>query len=158
MKINILDAHDRLNHFTKQSFSIAECVQDMIDQRPFGEHPFYIFAHTRTDDDGLRKRLIWQPRLTRPRAETNSMLFKAYPGTDHVKTFWIIPPQEMWAQYKKDNLTESKMISESIYNYKNNKEMLEKSEDDDLNDSQINAVYRDLCIAANSKKHFGDFK
>ncbi len=57
MKINRLDAHDRYEHLTKQSFDIGECCQDLIDKRPFGDHDFYIFAHARTDDDGFTKRL-----------------------------------------------------------------------------------------------------
>jgi hypothetical protein len=68
MKLDRLDVHDRYEHFTKQDFDIGECCQDLINKRPFGDYPFYIFAHTRTDDDGVTKRLIWQPRLTKPKA------------------------------------------------------------------------------------------
>ena len=67
MKLNRLETHDRYQHLTKQSFDIAECCQDLINQRPFGDHPFYIFAHPRTEEDGVTKRLIWQPRLTKPK-------------------------------------------------------------------------------------------
>ena len=63
MKINPLDAHDRLKHFNNQDFDIGQCCQDLINKRPFGNHPFYIFAHPRTADDGVTKILIWQPRL-----------------------------------------------------------------------------------------------
>ncbi|MEK6884299.1 MAG: hypothetical protein AABY22_32005, partial [Nanoarchaeota archaeon] len=48
-------------------------------------------------------RLIWMPRLTKPRAETNSMLFKAYPGSDNIKVIWMIPAPEMWKQFQKGN-------------------------------------------------------
>ncbi len=152
MKINRLDAHDRLQHFTKQSFDIAECCQDLIRQRPYGEHPFYIFAHTRTDDDGVTKRLIWQPRLTKPLAQTNSMLFKAYPGTDMIKVIWMIPAPELWAQFGKGLVTENKTVYESIDAFKNNKVKLEEREDDDLTDAEIDGIYRDLSIAAKTKE------
>lgn len=152
MKVNILDAHDRYKHFTKQSFNIGECCQDLINQRPFGDHPFYIFAHARTDDDGVTKRLIWQPRLTKPKAQTNSMLFKGYPGTDNVKVIWIIPARELWDQYKSHNVTASKVVSESIDDFQNNRQKLEMNEDDDLTDSQIEAVYRNLSLLAQQKK------
>ena len=148
MKINRLDAHDRYEHFTKQSFDIAECCQNLINQRPFGDHAFYIFAHARTDDDGVTKRLIWQPRLTKPKAQTNSMLFKAYPGKDTVKVIWMIPAKEMWDQYKKGNLTENQTVSESIESFQTNRAMLEASEDDDLTEEQINKVYRDIALQA----------
>jgi len=152
MKINPLDAHDRLLHFTKQNFSIEECCQDLINQRPFGNHAFYIFAHARTDDDGVTKRLIWQPRLTKPKAQTNSMLFKAYPGTDLIKVIWMIPARELWGQYGKTMLNENKTVSQSIYDFKFNRERLEAKEDDDLTDTEINSIYFDLKSEANRKQ------
>ena len=144
MKINHLDAHDRLKHFRKQDFSIGECVQDMINQRPFGEHAFYIFVHPRTDEDGVTKRMIWQPRLTKPLMQSNSMLFKGYPGTDHVKVIWILPPEELWGQYDKGLMTENETITESIYNYRNHKKKMEAKEPDDLEDWQIDDIYRHI--------------
>lgn len=151
MKVNILDAHDRYKHFTKQSFSIAECCQDLINKRPFGDHPFYIFAHARTDDDGVTKRLIWQPRLTKPKAQTNSMLFKAYPGTDVIKVIWMIPARELWKQFEKDKLTENKTVCESIYNFKFHREKLEAKEDDDLHDYQIDDIYTEISRNSTNK-------
>lgn len=146
MKLNILDAHDRYDHFTKQNFSISECCQDLIDQRPFGNNPFYIFAHARTDDDGVTKRMIWQPRLTKPKAQTNSMLFKAYPGTDLIKIIWMIPDRCLWGQFDKGLLLESSIISESIKDFQFNRAKLEQKEEDDLSDERIDAIYRDIAI------------
>jgi hypothetical protein len=151
MKINPLDAHDRFEHFTKQSFDIAECCQDLINKRPFGEYPFYIFAHARTDDDGVTKRLIWQPRLTKPKAQTNSMLFKAYPGSDLIKVIWMIPARELWPQFTKGKMTENKTVSESIHNFQMNREKLEEKEDDDLSDDKIDAIYKEISKNANGK-------
>ncbi len=144
MKINRLETHDRYQHFTKQNFDIGECCQNLIEQRPFGEYPFYIFAHARTDDDGVRKRLIWQPRLTKPEAQTNSMLFKAYPGTDLVKVIWMIPAREMWDQYKRGNITENETVLQSIRDFQNNRLALEAKEPDDLSDEQIDAIYTSM--------------
>lgn len=181
MKVNVLDAHDRLQHFTKQSFDIGKSCQNLIDQRPFGDHPFYIFAHTRTlgldekqsllmEDLSLslqnlayvrkyktladvpEKRLIWQPRLTKPKAQSNSMLFKGYPGTDLIKTIWILPAPELWEQYEKGKLTQNETISESIYRYKNNRKAMEEKEEDDLDDASIDAIYRQISQSANPQK------
>jgi hypothetical protein len=148
MKINLLDAHDRLQTFQKQSLNISECCQDLINQRPFGDVPFYIFAHARTDDDGVTKRLIWQPRLTKPKAQTNSMLFKAYPGKDIIKIIWMIPAREMWGQYQKGLLTESKMIAESIHDFQNDRHKIETPEPDDLSDAEIDNIYQLLSLEA----------
>ena len=152
MQISPLDAHDRLLHFTKQNFSIEECCQNLIDQRPFGNYPFYIFAHARTDDDGVSKRLIWQPRLTKPKAQTNSMLFKAYPGNDVIKIIWMIPAREMWSQYKRGKMTENETVHVSIENFLHRRAELEAKEDDDLSDEKINEIYKDLKIEAKRKK------
>lgn len=152
MKINRLDAHDRFEYFTKQSFDIAECCQDLINKRPFGDHPFYIFAHARTLEDGVTKTLIWQPRLTKPKSQTNSMLFKAYPGTDVIKVIWMIPARELWEQYTKGKMTENKTISESIEMFKTNRNKLEEKEPDDLSDEQIDQIYKEIATHAKQAK------
>jgi len=146
MKVNIHDAHDRLKHFGKQSDYISEGCIECINNRPkeFENHPFYIFAHTRTDEDGSSKRLIWMPRLSKPKAQTNSMLFKAYPGTDKIKIIWMIPARELWNTYQKDKLTESKVVSDSIHAFTFNREVLEAKESDDLMDWQIDDIYTEM--------------
>jgi len=152
MKIDPLDAHDRLIHFKKQGFDIGECCQDLINQRPFGEHPFYIFAHARTDDDGVTKRLIWQPRLTKPKSQTNSMLFKAYPGSDIIKVIWMIPDRALWPQFKKGLMLENQTICESIDKFENDRQFLDKLEDDDFSDEVVDAIYRQVSIDARLKQ------
>lgn len=156
MKIDILEAHDRYTYLTKESSSridIGECCQDMINRRPFGNHAFYIFAHMRTEDDGVNKRLIWQPRLTKPKAQTNSMLFKGYPGTDLVKIIWMLPDRCMWDQYKKGNVTASEEVMTSIYNFEHAREEMEAPESDDLTDSEAASVYVEISQEANKRKN-----
>jgi len=152
MKLNRLDAHDRYEYLTKQSFDIGECCQDLINKRPYGDHPFYIFAHTRTEEDGATKRLIWQPRLTKPQAQTNSMLFKAYPGTDVLKVIWMIPAPEMWSQYSQGLICANKTVSESIQDFQHNRAKLEAKEPDDLSDEQIDAIYKEISFHARQQK------
>lgn len=153
MNVNILDAHDRYEHFTKQNFSIEECCQDFINQRPFGSHAFYLFAHPRTEDHNMNKRLIWQPRLTRPKPQTNSMLFKIYPTTGDIKICWIIPDRPLWPNYNKGKMTASPVIVESIDAFKNRRHELEKPEDDDLSDEAINTIYKELSAEAKRKQY-----
>lgn len=153
MKLNLFETHDRYQAFTKKKdFDIGECCQDLINKRPFGSHAFYIFAHPRTDDDGVTKRLIWQPRLTRPVPQTNSMLFKAYPGTDNIKIIWMIPDRNMWDQYEEGKVTANKMICDSIRDFQFDREKLERKEDDDLSDEKIDQIYKDLARDANHKR------
>lgn len=181
MKVNILEAHDRLQYLTKQPFDIGKTCQNIIDQRPFGDHAFYIFAHKReigtderialfnqdwqialTDPSYTRQylsienvpthRLIWQPRLTKPKAQENSMLFKAYPGTDVIKIIWMIPQKELWEQYTKDKMTGNGAIWQSIEDFKNNPRKLEAKEDDDLDDDAIDTIYRQISQSTKPKK------
>lgn len=155
MKLNKLETHDRFVHFTKQDFDIGECCQEVIKNRPeeFGNRPFYIFAHTRTDDDGSRQRLIWQPRLTRPKAQTNSMLFKAYPPGDTLKVIWIIPRRELWSNYGKGLICENKTVSDSIYDFQHNRKKLEQPDPEDLDDNAVDAIYKQIA-----KNHAGETK
>lgn len=152
MKIDRLEAHDRYTSLSKEGQTISECCQDLIDKRPFGNHAFYIFAHTRTEEDGFSKRLIWQPRLTKPKAQTNSMLFKAYPGTDNIKIIWMVPAREMWQQYEEGKVTANEVVANSIQDFQKNRDELEKSEEDDLSDIEIDAIYRGISQSSKTKE------
>jgi hypothetical protein len=152
MKVNRLDAHDRLKHLKSTNHSIDDCCQDLINQAPFGNRPFYIFAHARLDDDGINTRVIWQPRLTKPKAQTNSMLFKGYPGSDRVDIIWIIPKREQWAQYQKGMLTENKTVIESIHAFLYDRQKLEAKDKDDPSDQEIDCIYAQLRIEAKRNK------
>jgi hypothetical protein len=157
MKLDRLETHDRYKVFTdktsEQAKTIGECVQDLVNQRPFGNVPFYIFTHARTEDDGVSKRLIHQPRLTRPKSQSNSMLFKVRPGSDIVKIIWMIPAIEMWGQYKKGNVTESEIVAWSIQQFETNRGALDAKDTDDLSDKEIDSIYTTLRQQAQHDKH-----
>lgn len=131
MKLNRLETHDRLHYFLNQQFQMGDCAQSLIDQQPFGEHPFYILCHPRTHDDGINKRYIWSPWIWKSRAQTNAMLLKAYPNSDIVKIMWILPPREMWNSFKTGTIFESSLILNSIYAFEKDKSSLEQPEPDD---------------------------
>lgn len=152
MKLDPKDVHDRYEYVTKQDFDIAECCEDLLTKRPFGDHNFYIFAHARTDDDGVTKRLIWQPRLTKPLPQSNSMLFKGNPNNGEIRICWILPPHEIWGEYKKDNMVYSDISAWSIYMYQNKYEELCQPERDDLSDAEIDSIYTELCQEAQKNK------
>jgi len=153
MKVNFLETHDRLEHFKKQNFSISECCEDLIKQRPFGDRPFYIFAHGRTDDDGVTKRLIWQPRLTKPKAQTNSMLFRATPGTDIIIVIWILPPRELWEAYQRGMMMEDSTVIESIKAFLYDRASLERPEPDDPDDETVKQIYMEISKDAQRNKN-----
>jgi hypothetical protein len=159
MKLNRLETHDRLEHLiADQSISIAQGANDCLKANPLSlamqdRSPYvYIFAHPRTSDDGLKKRMLWQPRLTKPKAQTNSYLFRAQSKTDILEICWLLPPEEMWPEYKKGNVTEHEYVLWSINQYKNNRQFLERNEPDDLPDEKIKSIYADIKQAAHMEK------
>ena len=151
MQIDRLETHDRLLHFIEdQSKSIFQGAEDCLKKNTlslqFQEYsPYvYIFAHPRTCDNNLNKRLIWQPRLTKPEPQTNSYLFRAVSKSDIVEICWMIPLPEMWNEYKEGNVTESQEVLWSIDQYVNNKKGLSLPFRDDLSDDSCRNIYRKI--------------
>lgn len=156
------------------------CIDCTNNRPPeFQNYPFYIFAHAReiSIDERISiynndlqssliyanyirqypsieslptSRLIWSPRLTKPSAQENSMLFKAYPPGDTIRPIWLIPTRELWSQYKKDNMTENCLVSESVHAFINAKEKLEAAEEDDLPEERVKQIYME--IGRNAKR------
>lgn len=156
-----------------------DCIKNR--PKEFGNRPFYIFAHPRTiglderiaifNDDFMsstidvfyqRKydtlesvptaRYLWAPRLTKPNAQENSMLFKAYPAQeDMIKVIWIIPCRELWGLYERRKMTENQGVVESIHAFMNDRGRLEAREEDDLPDAMVDAIYTEISRGAGSK-------
>lgn len=147
MKLNILDTHERLQHLKyDQSNNIAQGASDCLLKNPLSlalqeKSPYiYIFAHPRTADDGSNKRMLWQPRLSIPKAQTNSYLFRAISKTDLLEVCWLLPPREMWKQYEKGKVTEDDLTSWSIHQFQFNRQELEKPHDDDMTEGQAKSI------------------
>jgi hypothetical protein len=127
MKIDRLETHDRYKHFIKdQSDIITQGIEECRTKNPDSlllqsKSPYiYIFAHPRTNEDGVTKTMYWQPRLSRPIPQTNSYLFRLESNTDIVEVCWLLPPKELWEQYKKGKVTESDWVLWSIDQFTNN--------------------------------------
>lgn len=151
LKLDRLEAHDRLEHLIKDQWStISQGAEDCLKKNPDSialqeKSPYiYIFAHPRTHEDGVNKRLLWQPRLTKPKAQTNSYLFRAVSKSDILTICWLIPPREMWDQYRKGNICESNLVLWSINQFQYNREDLEKSDPDDLPDHRTREIWLDF--------------
>ena len=149
MKLNVLETHDRLQHLIKdQSASIYEGASDCLNKNPLSlalqeKSPYiYIFAHPRTAENGVTKIMYWQPRLFKPKAQTNSYLFRAQSKTDIIEVCWMIPPREHWEQYKKGQVTEDNWTLWSIMQFETNRKGLEKSEKEDLSEEKGQEIYK----------------
>lgn len=159
MKIERLETHDRLQHFIKeQSDTIAQGAEDCLKSNPYSLaiqdkcHYVYLYAHPRTSDDGLTKRMLWQPRLLKPKAQTNSYLFRAKSKTDMLEICWLLPPREMWSQYTEGKVCESDWVLWSIDQFENNRRDLEKPFVDDLTDDQARNVFMSILRERSRKK------
>ncbi len=149
MKVNRLETHDRLQHLIKdQSQNIFQGAEDCLKKNPLSLalqekcHYIYIFAHARTHDDGVNKVMYWDPRLSIPTPETNSYLFRAISNTDTIEVCWIIPPREMWDQYKKGNVTESNWALWSIDQFQKNRKALSNPHPDDLPEEKARFILK----------------
>ncbi|HEY5259511.1 MAG TPA: hypothetical protein VIJ46_02605, partial [Rhabdochlamydiaceae bacterium] len=98
---------------------------------------------------------IWEPRLTKPqKAQSNSMLFRAYPPGDNIKIIWMLPAPEIWEQFEKNKLTQNEVIYESIQMYKSpeGRKKLEGIEDDELPDYVIKGIMLEMGRNARARK------
>lgn len=159
MKVNVLEAHDRLLHFKKdQEANIFQGAEDCLknnedslfyqDRSPY----VYIFAHPRTADDGVNKRMLWQPRLQKPEAQINSYLFRALSHTDIVEVVWLIPPPEMWPQYRTGNVTENETVNWCVQQFLSNKKGLEQKHHEDMSEDKSKHILTELiCFKRNNR-------
>lgn len=151
MKLNRLEAHDRLLHFKKdQDVNIFQGAEDCLKRNPLSlaiqeKSPYiYLFAHPRTADDGVTKVMYWQPRLSKPEAQTNSYLFRAQSKTDIIEVCWLIPPREMWPQYNIGNVTESELVMWSVNQFRFNQEELEKPHPEDMSEERGKVILQGI--------------
>jgi hypothetical protein len=160
MKLNRLETHDRLKHFIKDQeqniFEGAEeCLKRNSDSLAIQEKsPYvYIYAHARTADDGVNKRMLWQARLSVPKAQTNSYLFRALSHSDIIEVVWLIPPRELWPQYDIGKVTESNEVAWSIDQFKNNRQELEKPHPDDMPETRAFEILKSIWKDSANKKN-----
>ena len=157
MKLNRLETHDRLLHFKKQQLdNILQGAEDCLKKNPDSlflqsKSPYiYLFAHPRTCDDGVTKKMFWQPRLTKPEVQTNSYLLRAISNTDLIEVCWLLPPHEMWNQYQMGNVTEHQDVLWSIDQYINFRNKLQAKDPEDLSDERSTFIWQELIA---SKRH-----
>jgi hypothetical protein len=141
------EAHDRYLHLLKdQSEYVQKGADECLKKNSLSlayqakSSYIYIFGHARTHDDGFTKRLIWQPRLSKPTPEPNSYLFRAESNTDVMEVCWVLPPSEFWGQFKEGNVVDSDIVEWSIHMYKTRREDLAKPFPEDLSDPRAKEI------------------
>lgn len=131
MKINRLEAHDRLIYYKNDQKDIGQHVQECINNVPEAiRSPFYVYGHTKSlgldekiallsieGTTSLEKRFIWMPRITKPLVSANTYLFLARKGSDVVQTIWAIPVPELWDQFAPGKMMHDEVIWDCICQY-----------------------------------------
>ena len=152
MKINRLETHDRLIHFKQDQQStifdgIDQCLKRNPDSISLQEKSsyVYVFAHARTADNGTDTKILWQPRLSKPEPQPNSILVRVISNTDNIEICWILPKEEFWSQYKPGNIVESDIVSKSIDMYNKNKHILLLDHPEDLSSEQIKNIWLEIA-------------
>ncbi len=140
MKVNLHETHDRFSHFTANNFGADEQARKIVEAKPFGDNPYYIFVHTRQTDTTLDHRVIWQPRMLKPVPQLNSMLFRVPKEGGCYQVIWVIPPVEIWPEFDKGMVHQNDIVQESIYMF--SKRFLELSQPfaDDLTGEEAQNV------------------
>ena len=163
MKVNLLETDDRFLHFKSQDFGINEQARQIIEAKPFGDNPYYIFVHTRQTDTTLDHRVIWQPRLLKPIPQLNSMLFRVPKGAKAVDVIWVIPPAEIWPEFDKGKIHENDVVQQSVYLFTKMFKQLSEPFPDDLTGEQAQDVMFEMYplifkrdTLPDDKKHIWD--
>lgn len=65
---------------------------------------------------------------------------------------WLIPPKEMWDQYKKGNVCESNLVLWSINQFQYNREELERHDEKDFSDERARQIWLDFLTNGNKNE------
>lgn len=151
MKLNVFETHDRLQHLIKhQSQNIFLGAEQCLKENPLSlaiqeKCPYiYIWAHPRSDDFGINKRMIWQPRLSIPKAQTNSYLFRAVSFSDIIEIVWMLPPREQWSNYSKGQVNENEIVEGCINMFKTNRKEMEKPHPEDFSEDKCKIIMKKI--------------
>lgn len=165
MKVNRLEAHDRLVHLKKdQESNVYQGAEDCLKTNSLSlaiqeKSPYvYIYAHARTADDGVTKKLYWQPRLSIPNCETNSYLFRAKSKSDIVDVIWMIPERHNWNNYGPGMVHEDEMIQYFIEVFQKNRHKLMEPHPDDLPDDKTKKILASIVEEKKQDIRFKKYK
>jgi hypothetical protein len=155
VNLNRFEVHDRLLDFNKQAQHIyigcMQCIQNVPEDIKF---PFYVHAHSRQIDMAeklsiiedptipfeLKKvdeRLIWMPRITKPKAEPNSYLFLVTKRPEQIRVIWLLPKPELWKQMAPGMISHHPDVWTSIQNYLKYRKKLEENDIDGPSEKDV---------------------
>ena len=139
---------------TNSESSYVQCIQELIQSKPFGDRKFYIYSFVkRVDDLSGVKKMYHQPRLTRPEPLPGTTLKKVNPKYPEEATIiWTLPNEENFLLYSTGKMFADPFVYECIQNYINDRKSMIRPDPDDLADNEIRLVYKELADNAKRKK------
>jgi len=166
MKVNRLEAHDRLLLYQKQEQDMGEAVLECIKNVPEAiRSPFYVYGHSRSvayDEkvsilqlgysNAPDTRLLWIPVITKPKSTPNTYLFLANRQTDIVQIIWMLPKRELWEQYAPGQMFHNENIWTSIQNFLHDRAALDAPDKDGPTEKQQEEWFKIIGHEAHRKK------
>jgi hypothetical protein len=121
----------------------VNCLQDLIKQKPFGDHPFFVFMFVkRVDDISGIKKMYMQPRLTKPEPLPGTTLLQVNPRDEGTaKIIWTLPNQETFCLYKYGKMYADPFVHECVEKYLKRPHELMKKEEGQLSEDRIRDIY-----------------
>jgi len=132
----------------------VQCIQNLIQSKPFGEHKFYIFSFVkRVDDTSGVKKMYHQPRLTRPDPLPGTTLMKVDPRDPGTATIvWTLPNQENFGLYSPGKMFADSFVQECIEKFMKDPRSMIQRDPDDLSEDKIRDIYKGIKVQAKMKK------
>ena len=142
-KNDVLDNTQFWRENSEQGY--CEMVQQIIESRPFGKHPFYIYQFVKRVDDATGiKKMYHHPRLTKPDPIPGTTLLRADPSNpEEVTIIWTLPDEESFNLYQSGKMFADPFVYESIQKYLHNPRELMRREKGDLTDEEIKEIYQE---------------
>jgi len=139
------DLFDTVQFVKEQSEKgYVDCLQDIIGKAPFGNRHFYIFSFMkRVDDTQGIKRMIHQPRLTKPEPVPGSTLIRVHPrNPEEAKIMWTLPNEEAFGLYKQGKIFGNEFVHECVQRYLKNPMEMCRPEPGDMLEEEIYDYYK----------------
>lgn len=139
------DAQDSTVHWKENSEADwVATLQDLIAQKPFGEHKFYVFMFVKRMDDlsGIKKMYL-QPRLTKPEPLPGTTLMQVDPrNPGDALLIWTLPNENSFGLYQEGKMFEDEFVYNCVQKYLKNPRELMKKEEGELSEEQIREIYK----------------
>ena len=139
------EAQDTTYHWKENSEKDwVDCLQDLIQQKPFGDNRFYVFMFVkRVDDASGIKKMYMQPRLTKPEPLPGTTLLQVDPrNPGEAKMIWTLPAEMNSVIYQKGKMYADQFVYECIEKYTQRPWELMQKEEGELSENQIREIYK----------------